>query len=287
MTIYWAVLSGFCYGLSDTFTRLGVRYASPYVGAILNSISMALTLAVVVWIRGGVQGDLWPAVGWFFLVGAAGLGPGRLLFYISIQRLGVSRAAVLNSITPFVGILIAVIFLGERPTWHILLGALFIVGGVVGLLTDRAVAGIPLKAASFGISAAIVFSLIPVFMRLGMQSLPDPLFASAVSAAAAMIVLFAGYGVIPRKSRWQVEPRAVWFFLTAGVGYGMAFITFYKALTSGTVSFVTPLIYTSPLFAILISRVFIQKLEQVTWRLALGALAVFAGVVVISLSRGF
>ncbi|MFQ5913081.1 MAG: DMT family transporter [Nitrospinota bacterium] len=286
MTLLWAVLCGFLFGLGDIITRLGVRTATPYTGAFTNSIAMSVSLGIFVLARGVGSANLWPAVGWFALAGAAGLAPGRLLYYMSVQRIGVSRASVLNSLTPFIGILMAVGFLGERPTWLILLGTVFIVGGIIGLVTDRQASRIPLTIALYGITPTFFFSLIPIFMRLGMQSLPDPILGTSVSFLAAILALLAGQFLLPRKSRWAADRRAIWIFLLAGICLGSAFITFYKALTIGTVSFVMPLVYTSPLFAILISRLLLQKLEQVTWRLAAGAVAVFLGVLLVSMSRG-
>jgi drug/metabolite transporter (DMT)-like permease len=246
---------------------------------------MVAALGAAVWIRGMPSGELWPATGWFFLVGMAGLGPGRLLYYFSIRRLGVSRAAVLNSVTPFMGILLGVVFLGERPTWHVPAGALFIVGGVVGLLADRSATRISPIAAFYGFIPTVFFALIPIFMRVGIRTLPDPVFGTLISALAALLILLLGMFTVPRKSRWGGDLRGIGFFLLAGLGYASAFLTFYKALSLGTVSIVLPVIYTSPLFSVIIARVMLQKLEQVTWRLAVGAVIVFIGVVLVSLSR--
>ena len=58
------------------------------------------------------------------------------------------------------------------------------------------------------------------------------------------------------------------------------------ALGAGRVSFIAPLTFTSALFSILIARLFAQELERVTWRLAAGALVVFIGVYLVSLSKG-
>lgn len=286
MTIFWALLTAFAFGVADTTTRLGIRTATPFTGAIVNSVAMSLTLGAVVWARGLGPGALWPAVGWYGLAGAAALAPGRLLYYVSVQRIGVSRASVLISTTPFAGILLAVAFLGERPTWHIPVGTAFIVAGVVGLLTGRSAIRIPLAGALFGFTPALFFALVHVFMRLGMQSLPDPLLGTTVSAVTAMVALLAGQGLIPRQSRWGADRRGVWVLALAGVCLGIAFLLLYKTLSLGPVSFVTPLTYTAPLFTISISRIFLQELEHVTWRLALGALVVSLGAALVSLSRG-
>ena len=73
----------------------------------------------------------------FLLMGVAAIGPGRLLFYYSIRRIGVTRASVLVIITPLISMLTAVALLGERPSWRVVLGAVIIVGGLLSVVTDR------------------------------------------------------------------------------------------------------------------------------------------------------
>ena len=55
---------------------------------------------------------LWPVV-WAGLVGA---GVPTMAFVVGIQRLGPSRAAILATLEPVVGVLLAALVLGERPT---------------------------------------------------------------------------------------------------------------------------------------------------------------------------
>ena len=285
MIVFWALLSGFSFGLADVLTRLGVRSGTPHTGAIVSSVGTLLPLIFVLWIRGIEPGPLWPAVGWFCLTGIAGLAPGKLFYYTSIRRLGVSRAAVLNSVAPFFGILIGVTLLGETPKWHIPLGALFIFGGVVALMADRSATRVPPSDALFGFIPAIFFTLMPVFMRLGIQNLPDVMFGSVILTGSALAALVLYKLVVPRTSRLEFDRRALWMFFLAGLAYAAAYLTYYQALSDHSVSFVMPLVYTSPFFSILISRLFVQNLEQVIRWLILGAIAVFIGVVLVSISR--
>ena len=286
MIVFWALLSGFCFGLADLLTRLGVRSGTPYTGATVSSVGTLVPLLLILWVRGIEPGPLWPAIGWFCLTGAAGLAPGKILYYTSIRRLGVSRAAVFNSVSPFFGILIGVTLLGETPTWNIPLGAFFIFGGVVALLADRSAARLPSGAAFIGFIPALFFTLMPVFMRMGIQALPDVLFGSAILTATALVVLLLCSSTIPSDSRWRGDGRAIWMFILAGLSYAAAYLTYYQALWTHSVSFVMPLVYTSPLFSILLSRLFVQRLEQVNRQLVVGAIAVFIGVVLVSVSRG-
>ncbi|MFQ5693719.1 MAG: DMT family transporter [Nitrospinota bacterium] len=286
MAIFWALFCGFSFGLGDTLTRLGVRSGTPFTGAVI--ISFTISLAFLFPAFGRLTGAelRWPAMAWFLLTGIAATGPGRILYYFSVRRIGVSRASILASFTPLAGMLIAVVFLGERPSAYVVIGAFLVVGGILGVITDRSGVRILPLAALLGLLPTLFFSLTPVFIRLGMQSLPDAILGTFVSSLGALAFVLSVQKVIPPGDRWSADRRAFLLFLGSGVCYTSAFFAFYKALGMETVSFVVPLVYTSPFFSISISRILFQHLERISWRLVAGAVAVFLGVVFVTLSRG-
>ena len=71
----------------------------------------------------------------------------------------------------------------------------------------------------------------------------------------------------------------------AGV-VGTAGITMnFFALTHAPVATVAPVLAASPLFALILTHLFLQRLERVTPRIWLGAILVVVGVTVITLSN--
>ena len=219
-------------------------------------------------------------------MGACSTGPGRLLFYFSVRRIGVSRASVLVAVTPLFSILIAVAFMGERPSVVLLAGAALIVAGIMNVVTDRSRIRIHPRAALLGLIPALLYSTSPVFMRMGLLAQPDRILGNSISALGAILFMFAMAPVIPRGNRWNLDRRAFRTFLVAGLFYAAAFFAYFSAMSDSNISFTTPLIYTMSLFSALISRIFFQKLEQITWRLAVSAVVVIIGVALISISRG-
>ena len=286
MGIFWAILCGFTFGFGDTLTRLAVRSGTPFTGAIISSAAMVLFLLFPVLSQDLGRHPLWPGVGWFLAMGVAATAPGRILFYFSLRRIGVSRASILVTVTPLVGMLFAVAVLGERPSGQVILGAVLIVVGLMSLAIEKTGIRISSRDALFGFLPTIFFSIMPLLMALGLQTLPNPILGAFLAASGALVVLLAVQKVIPRKDRWGVNRRAFGLFTASGLCYTVSFFSYYEALGSETVSVVTPLVFTSPLFAMLIARLFFQDLEQVTWKLAMGGVVVFLGVVLISLSRG-
>lgn len=74
------------------------------------------------------------------LVAAGGLGPGILggLFFVwGLRRIAASHASVLTLLEPFVALVLAAAFLGQRLTALPLFGGLLILGGAVLVVTSR------------------------------------------------------------------------------------------------------------------------------------------------------
>jgi len=205
MGLFWGLLCGFAFGCGDLLTRLGVRNGTPFTGAIINSGTTLIFFAVIVLVEGVQAGALWPAMGWFLLTGVVAIGPGRLLFYYSIRRIGVSRASVLVIITPLISMLTAVALLGERPSWRVVLGAVIIVGGLLSVVTDRGGILIDSRAALLGLLPTLFLSLTPFFIRLGMQSLPDPSLGTLLSSVGALTLLLMLQKAVPREDRWGAD----------------------------------------------------------------------------------
>jgi drug/metabolite transporter (DMT)-like permease len=52
------------------------------------------------------------------------------IFYFIVASLGASRAAMVTYVVPVVGLILGVVFLNEPLTWHLLVGAALILGGI-------------------------------------------------------------------------------------------------------------------------------------------------------------
>ena len=74
------------------------------------------------------------------------------------------------------------------------------------------------------------------------------------------------------------DRRAVGYFALAGVAENASVFLTLLALQAGTVSVVTPLAGTAPIFALLLSHAFLRGVERVTGRIVLGTACVVLGV---------
>jgi drug/metabolite transporter (DMT)-like permease len=99
-------------------------------GAISGSVLLAVSIARHVPIPGP------SIVVRSVLLGACCYGWALLTFVMSIQRLGAGRTSAFFATAPFIGATLSVLLLHEPITWHLLLAAGLMAGGVLALLTD-------------------------------------------------------------------------------------------------------------------------------------------------------
>ncbi len=136
--VVFGLLAALGFGCTAIFVRLGVRQVRPTTGAwvsLLTSVAVVLALTLV-FARQDLTSLAAIAIAWIALMGLLNFGLGRLLNIFSIQRVGATRAAPLFSLAPLSATVLAVVFLGESPTPLMLVGMLFVVGGI-GLITSE------------------------------------------------------------------------------------------------------------------------------------------------------
>ena len=100
----------------------------------------------------------------------------------------------------------------------------------------------------------------------------------------SLIVLLAYLAATGKHREIVINRGTLQWFGLAGVASAIGISSNLVAVKMGKVVVVTPLMSTVPLFTILLSLLFLQKMERVTGRVILGALAICAGGALISLS---
>jgi uncharacterized membrane protein len=74
-------------------------------------------------------------------------------------------------------------------------------------------------------------------------------------------------------------------FVPAGLCYGVSYVCLFEAFYRGRVSVVSPLVATESLWGVTLSALLLRRSELVGRRLALGAVLVVAGGILIGASR--
>ena len=137
---------------------------------------------------------------------------------------------------------------------------------------------------AFGIAAALAYGLSSVLIKQRLADLATPLVGAAVSLLSGTLVLLIIRARDLRASLAQ-NRKAVGLLLLAGIVASLGIVSSFFALSLAPVVTVSPLQSTSPLFAMLLSYLFLHRLERITPRLLLGSILVVFGVILITIGR--
>jgi uncharacterized membrane protein len=275
-----ALTAALGFGVAAVFLRRGLQSASPLAAAVVSVTVTAVFIWVLVLATIPLE-RLWTwRVAPFLLAGFVAPGLARLGLFTGVARIGVARSSSLAAVTPLFAILIAVPFLGERPTSLLLMGAACVVTGGV-LLAHRAPEDRSWRRRDmvFPLLAALGFAVRDNLSRWGLRDYADPLAAAAAATVTSVAVMWLV--ALLRRQDMRLEPRGLGYVVASGLAEGTAYLTMWKALAQGEVSVVSPLVNSHPIFAVTLAALFLRDVETVTWRIALAAALVVAGVALI------
>ena len=278
-----AIVSAMGWAGDSVLVRMGARTSNIYAAAFLSySVSaVALWAYLLVTYRLHLLGS--PATIYFVLSGCLQPLLARIFYYIAITRLGVSRAGPLRGISPLFALILAVIFLHERPPPAVYAGTLLVVASV-WLLSSRGSGGGDWRLFDivFPLAAALVAAVSQNLRRGGMLILPDPFVGAAVATTTSLVLFAASLTAVGRLRLVVPGRQSLPFFGGAALLSTVAQVLNFAALSMGEVSVMVPLLDTTPLFILLFSAIFLKDLEKITARIVFGTILMVSGVVIIS-----
>jgi len=125
-----ALITSVFYASALVSARAGMRYSTPTTVTLVSILMQNLLLWSAIVLTGGVHAVPLAGVLLFTLVGIFQLGV-RLLAYSGVEKIGASRSAALQSVSPLVSAAIAIAILGEPTTLLIILGTILVVAGII------------------------------------------------------------------------------------------------------------------------------------------------------------
>lgn len=261
--------------------RQGLRGGNAYGGYWINLAVGTLCLWTAVLLQGPLEPLRPQGIALFVLAGLVGTVAGRLLRFVSIEKVGASVTTTLNSLSPFVSSGLAILLLGEQVTMPIVAGTVVIVLGTILLSTNGRQLGFRPRHLALPILSTTCFGVVAILRKVGLSQMsPVPGFAINVTTA---LVAFTGFLVISgNRGALVSNGRSLAYFVAAGVAENAAVFLTLLALDIGTVSVVAPLAGTAPIFGLLMSFLFLRGVETVSGRVVLGTLLTVLGVYLIT-----
>jgi len=269
-----ALASAALFGGMTVALRMGMRGLDDSGGAALATVLAALGVALV---AAAVDLDLegaWP----FLLAGLLAPGASQVLFTLAVGEVGASRTSVMVGGAPLIAVTIAIVILDEPLSPPLLLGALAIVSGGALLAAERDRPGdLRRIGLAYAAGAAALFAI--------RDNLARAFHTDASPGTAAAATLVAGTVAAALWTRRRPSTRELRRFAPAGVLFGLSYVCLFEAYFRGKVTVVSPLVATESLWGVALSALLIRQTEGMGRRIAVGALLVVAGGVLIGVSR--
>ncbi|HXG53562.1 MAG TPA: DMT family transporter [candidate division Zixibacteria bacterium] len=278
-----AIFSAMGWAGDSVLVRLGSRRSNIFAAMVVSYVVSAAAIWSYLLTNRSLAFLQSPAMIYFLISGCLQPLVARALFYEGLTRIGVARAGPLRGSEPLFAAAIALAFLHERPGPPVYLGTLLIVGSlwlISGAPSDKA--RWRWVDCAFPLGAALVSAVSQSLRKQGLNILPDPFVAAGVVTGVSLCLLTLFMLWTGRTRAVLMPRRSALFFLLAALLAVTAQILNFVALGRAEISVIIPLLNTTPLFNVLFSALFLRELEQVTPKIALGAILMVAGVVIIT-----
>lgn len=272
------------FGIALVLTQIGLRFNSSRRGAAVSVPTSAAAFWLLASFGDGLGGWDTYAACLFFAAGLL-LGVVTLLTFEANRRMGPSVTGALGNLAPLFAILIACALSQEIPGPVEAVGIFAILAGIVLLACDRKWLDIRWSSwlIALPLAAAAIRGMVQPMAKLGLTTWNNPLAASVLgytsSAAVVLVAAFCERQALPSTPSQITGYR--WFVLV-GLANGGATLAMYEALSSGSVSLVSPLVASYPVVTLVLATLLIRR-SVLTAQLACGVgLTVVGAAVVIA-----
>ena len=297
------------YGASMVTIAAAAKEMSSGPGSLLAAaaaVPVGITIVLIQWTVGpGVKvPTLWSVVS-FALAGICSTYIGRWLVFKSIERLGPSGSAGLQTISPLITAALGWIFLGE------VIGTIGFVGialGIAGLLAmsigiDRSQRktvrpALVMREGSrhsfmsatllIGVGSAAAYSLSHVFRASGVRQWNEALMGALIGAMAGLLVLaLANRERMPEYVRQaRSNPKAARIFLGVGCFQFLAQALVIASMKYIPASMTALITMCTPLVVLPVSYLAFGNHERLSWVTVLGITITLTGITLVVLYGG-
>ena len=225
------VMLAACWGLAFVFIGVAVHPLGPCALVEVRALLAALVLFVYARLS-GARLDLGRHWRLYLIIGALGSAIPFVLVALAQTVLSASYSVVLLSIAPLLSALVALVWLGERPTLRKTSGLLLGLAGVAlltGLRIDHGDAP-PLWAVLIALAAAALYGVSAVFSKRNAGGIAPLALATGSQLGAAILLLPLALAFPPSAAPTVIEWLNV--LALALFSSALAFILYFHLIDS-------------------------------------------------------
>ncbi len=321
--VFFSLFSASTFGLTNAATRRGVLSTSASIAMYFSTLLGVPLFALMALALGEVaQAGRISGTGYLWLMGSGIMHfiLGRYCNYRAIGAIGSNRLQPISATNLMFTVALSVLFLGERPALHALVGTVLLILGPISAVSRRT-SRLPVATAAgsrtridasgnpppvrlvegyvFGVGSALFYGSSPVLIRLGLEGSNLGVLAAAVACAAAAAVLGVGLlrpgqvqGMLrdaPPGGWFRNAPGATGFdtpfnwLLLGALAISVSQLFRYLAISVMDVSLASPLISLAGVFSVFWAWVLNRRLETFSTNVMVGiALSIVGSIVLIA-----
>jgi drug/metabolite transporter (DMT)-like permease len=222
------------------------------------------------------------ALGIFALVGLFFPAAVTLLTFEGNRRLGPTVTGAVGSTVPLFAVVGTALFLDEALGLRELSATSLIVLGSVLLSRLHGAESSERQPGALWLpwSAAALRALAQVLSKAGLTLWPNPFAAALVGYTLSSVAVWAA--TLGQRTTQKPDRRGAAWFAATGILNGVAVLCLYRALNTGAVILVSPIVATYPLFTLLLSALVLRE-ERMSGALVGGVALIVAGVITLLL----
>jgi len=222
----------------------------------------------------------------FALSGVLTPGFVRLLYYQGLKKLGTPVNSSLFSVYPLYTSLLAHLFLMEVFLPENWLGILLVFFAAIAVEWSSHEVNVngtySRRNLVFPLLGGLALGVGSILRKFALDLFNAPVLGVAV-AYTFSLVPFLFIFLISRSARKEIAlKRDMRLFWLAGIGQAVTWILGFYALSFDTVSVVTPLISTEPVFVALFAYLYLRKIERFSPKLIVSIVLTVIGVVLVT-----
>ncbi|MFC1914250.1 DMT family transporter [Chloroflexota bacterium] len=289
--LIFAILAAMCLAGVQVSIRRGTYQLEESVTATAITVTIAtIFFSLSLPATGSTDNLLSLSPQGFILLGAAGVINyvlGRFCLYSCIRHLGANKSSAIARLSILFAVAFGIVFLQERVTVPMLIGALGIMFGAILVSFGGTIQGLslPFRGVLFGLGAALCSAIASVMLRPAMTEIGSPFAANFISFCAAFACFIIIIALRRQFHQLLRIPRSTLGILIIACIFSFAGHSLrYAAYGHSPVSVVQPLLGTMPIFVLLFSFIMNRKIDIFTWQVVVGTGVIIIGAYLIFLS---